>query len=117
MLDMIATALRGRDYEVTTFTDPLKALDWLANLQWQVDLVVTDIMMPGTSGLDLARSIRARGGPVAILLISAWLSDEALWGEGQEELLFLAKPFSLPDLFAAVESAMARFPRKAPGST
>jgi DNA-binding response OmpR family regulator len=114
MLDMIATALRGRQYDVTTFTEPLKALDWLAYVHWDVDLIITDIMMPGRSGLDLAKTIRAKAGPMAILLISARLSDEALWGEGQQDLPFLAKPFGLPELFEAVEGAIARFPRQRP---
>lgn len=111
MLEMIATALRSRNYEVIPFTEPFEALDWLSHAQWGVDLIITDIMMPGTNGLALAKNIRAQAGPVAILLISACLSDEALWGDGQEDLPFLAKPFSLPALFEAVESAMARHPR------
>jgi DNA-binding response OmpR family regulator len=111
ILDMIATALRSRHYEVTTFTDPSKALDWLTGARWDVDLVVTDIMMPERSGLALAKAIRAKAGRVAILLISAWLSDEALWGEDQQDLPFLAKPFTMPELLGAVEEAMARFPR------
>ena len=112
MLDMIATALRGRNYEVTTFTEPAKALAWLTSIHWDVDLIITDIMMPGTSGLDLAKTIRERAGPIAILLVSARLSDEALWGEGQQELPFLAKPFGLPELFEAAEGAIARCPRQ-----
>jgi two-component system cell cycle sensor histidine kinase/response regulator CckA len=117
MLDMIATALRSAGYEVIPFTEPLEALDWLSHAQWGVDLIVTDIMMPGTNGLALAKTIRAKAGPIAILLISACLSDEALWGDGQEDLPFLAKPFSLPALFEAVERAIARHPRNPSGSS
>jgi CheY-like chemotaxis protein len=117
MLEMMAMALRSRGYEVIPFTEPLEALDWLSHAQWGVDLIVTDIMMPGTSGLALAKIIRAKAGPVAILLVSACLTDEALWGDGQEDLPFLAKPFSLPALFEAVEGAMARHPRNPPGSS
>lgn len=111
MLDMIAMALRSRHYEVTTFTEPAKALAWLAGVRWDVDLVITDIMMPGTNGLDLVKAIRDKAGPIAFLLVSARISDEALWGEGQQELPFLAKPFGLPELFEAVEGAIARCPR------
>jgi DNA-binding response OmpR family regulator len=117
MLEMMAMALRSRGYEVIPFTEPREALDWLSHAQWGVDLIVTDIMMPGTSGLTLAKTIRAKAGPVAILLVSAWLTDEALWGDGQEDLPFLAKPFTLPALFEAVEGAMARHPRDTPGSS
>jgi CheY-like chemotaxis protein len=117
MLDMISTALRSVGYDVLPFTEPLEALDWLSHAQWGVDLIITDIMMPGTNGLALAKTIRAKAGPVAILLVSACLSDEALFGEGQDDLPFLAKPFSLPALFEAVEGAMARHPRNTPGSS
>ena len=111
MLEMMTTALTSRGFQVVPFTDPLVAQDWLSHARWDVDLIITDIMMPGKSGLELAKTIRAQAGSVAMLLVSACLSEEALWGEGQEDLPFLAKPFSLPALFEAVENAMARHPR------
>jgi CheY-like chemotaxis protein len=117
MIEMMTAALQRAGYEVIPFTQPLEALDWLSRAQWDVDLIVTDIIMPGTSGLALARTIRAKAGPIAILLVSACLSDEALWGDGQEDLPFLAKPFTLPALFEAVENAMARHPRNTPGAS
>ena len=110
MLDIISTTLRARDYEVTTFTEPLKALEWLTRIDWKVDLVITDIIMPGKDGLALARTLRAKAGPIAILLISARISDEGLWGEDQQDLPFLAKPFTTAELVEAVEKAIARFP-------
>jgi CheY-like chemotaxis protein len=114
MLDIISTTLRARHYEVTTFIEPLKALEWLTSIGWKVDLVITDIIMPGKDGLALARTLRAKAGPIAILLISARLSDEGLWGEDQQDLPFLAKPFTTAELVEAVEKAVARFPRQPP---
>ena len=112
MLDVIATTLRARGFEVMTFTEPLKALQWLTSVNWDVDLVITDIIMPGKDGLALARTIRAKAAPIAILLISARLSDEGLWGEDQQDLPFLSKPFTTTELVEAVEQAIARFPRQ-----
>jgi DNA-binding response OmpR family regulator len=114
MLDIISTTLRARDYEVMTFTEPLQALKWLTNADWNVDLVITDIIMPGKDGLALARTLRAKAGPIAILLISARLSDEGLWGEDQQDLPFLSKPFTTTELVEAVEKTIARFPRQTP---
>jgi DNA-binding response OmpR family regulator len=115
ILDIISTVLRARDYEVETFTEPLKALQWLTNVNWDVDLVITDVMMPGKDGLALARNLRAKAGPIAILLISARLSDESLWGEDQQDLAFLAKPFTTLELVEAVDKTIARFPRQSSG--
>ena len=114
MLDIISTTLRARDIEVITFTEPLKALQWLTSVNWDVDLVITDIIMPGKDGLALARTLRAKAGPIAILLISARLSDEGLWGEDQQDLPFLSKPFTTKELVEAVEQTIARFPRRSP---
>jgi len=114
MLDIISTTLRARDFEVMTFTEPLKALQWLTSVNWDVDLVITDIIMPGKDGLALARTLRAKAGPIAILLISARLSDEGLWGEDQQDLPFLSKPFTTKELVEAVEQTIARFPRRSP---
>ena len=114
MLDIISTTLRARNYEVTTFSEPLKALEWLTSVGWNVDLVITDIIMPGKDGLALARTLRAKAGPIGILLISARLSDEGLWGEDQQDLPFLAKPFTTAELVEAVEKAVERFPRQPP---
>jgi CheY-like chemotaxis protein len=116
MLDIISTTLRARDYEVTTFTEPLKALKWLTSIGWNIDLVITDIIMPGKDGLALARTLRSKAGPIAILLISARISDEGLWGEDQQDLPFLAKPFTTAELVEAVETTIARFPRQQPDS-
>jgi two-component system phosphate regulon response regulator OmpR len=114
ILDIISTTLRAHGYGVTTFTEPLKALAWLSGNDWKVDLIITDIIMPGQDGLALARTIRAKGGPVAILLISARISEEGLWGEENQNLPFLPKPFTTAELIEAVESTMARFPRQTP---
>jgi DNA-binding response OmpR family regulator len=114
MLDVIATTLRARGFEVMTFTEPLKAVQWLTSVNWDVDLVITDIIMPGKDGLALARTLRAKAGPIAILLISARLSDEGLWGEDQQDLPFLSKPFTTKELVEAVEQTIARFPRRSP---
>ncbi len=114
MLDIISTTLQARNYEVTTFTEPLKAMKWLTSVNWDVDLVITDIVMPGKDGLALARTLRAKERPIAILLISARLSDEGLWGEDQQDLPFLGKPFTTAELVEAVENAIARFPRQSP---
>jgi CheY-like chemotaxis protein len=115
MLDIISTTLRARDYEVTTFTEPLKALQYLTSVNWSVDLVITDIIMPGKDGLSLARNLRTKAGPIGILLMSARLSDESLWGEDQQDLPFLSKPFNTTELVEAVEQAIARFPRQSSG--
>jgi DNA-binding response OmpR family regulator len=74
----------------------------------QIDLLVTDLYMPGRSGMELARELKAIRREVPVLLISGGVLEEqqeaGLQGEGWS---FLAKPFRLPELLAAVHRILA----------
>ena len=75
------------------------------------DLVITDIVMPGKSGLDVLRELCASHAPVKAIAISGG----SPWGfEGGLELAralgaakVLAKPFSCDDLLGAVNALLA----------
>ncbi|MGE4481396.1 ATP-binding protein [Acidocella sp.] len=58
------------------------------------DLVILDISMPGMSGLEVARHLRAAGGTMKILMISGNLHDAARQGDTGYDA-FLAKPIDL----------------------
>jgi len=70
------------------------------------DCVITDIHMPGMSGLDLMRSLRARGSSVAIIVITARaepaMEERALAGGA---IGLLRKPFGTDDLVGCLEKA------------
>jgi DNA-binding response OmpR family regulator len=74
------------------------------------DLVLLDLMLPGGSGLDVLRVIRAEGSLAAtrVLVVSAW-SDEsnraAVASAGADD--FLGKPFTPEFLAARVEELLA----------
>ena len=74
----------------------------------QIDLLVTDLYMPGQSGMELARELKAIRSEVPVLLISGGVLEDrqeaGLQGEGWS---FLAKPFRLPELLAAVHRILA----------
>jgi DNA-binding NtrC family response regulator len=73
----------------------------------QFDLVVTDLRMPGTSGLELIRHVRQTRPGMRTMLITAYGTPEI---EDQARLLgaaYLCKPFSLQDFISAVQNALA----------
>ncbi len=70
------------------------------------DLVLTDILMPDVSGLQLARSIRqVEGARLPIITLTGYPSTDELTVQGREQGLFnmaLTKPLQIPDLLSAV---------------
>ena len=71
----------------------------------QVDLLFTDVVMPGMSGLQLASQVRARTPGLPILLASGY-SEELVRGSASS-FEMLSKPYGLADLSRAI-GALAR---------
>lgn len=100
--------LRGRGYRILGATGPMEALDLLA--AESVDLVVSDIDMPGMSGLDLVSRIRREHpGVVRMLLTGRGTLDAALRAINDGEVhRFLTKPWDDDELRDIVAQALAR---------
>ena len=95
----VAVAALSEEFHVLEAGNGKEALDVLARNP-EVDLVVTDVVMPGISGFHVARGARRRRPPAKVLLMSAYaagLVDAQLPPGG-----FLPKPFRLRELEHAV---------------
>jgi two-component system, NtrC family, response regulator HydG len=108
-LELLQRNLASQGCTVHTASGAADALALLDSLP--VDLVVTDVRMPGLSGLDLIRQVRARHGGVELIVITGYATVE-----GAVEALqlgacdYLAKPFTDEELFQAVRRVLARRP-------
>jgi DNA-binding response OmpR family regulator len=77
------------------------------------DLVILDVMLPGTSGLDLLTQLRARpdGASWRVILLSALSSDSDIWdGWRLGADYYLTKPFDLPDLLEVSQRLLGAAP-------
>ena len=63
-------------------------------------MIITDVRMPGMSGLELAERIRERGRPVKLLLISGYFLPQVVTER------FLKKPFHMHELQSAVREEL-----------
>lgn len=81
---------------------------WEAVEASTIDLVLLDIMLPGTSGIDLCRTLRERSRvPVIILSARGSDADRVLGLElGADD--YVAKPFSRPELLARIRAVLRR---------
>ncbi len=104
--DLIVMYLKKEGYEVTDFDNADKAYDFLQKKE--VDLIVLDIMMRGTNGLDLCKKIRMNS-EVPIIFVSARSEelDRILGLElGADD--YLAKPFSVRELIVRIKNVLRR---------
>jgi signal transduction histidine kinase/CheY-like chemotaxis protein len=73
----------------------------------RVDLLLTDVVMPGPSGMELARRLRAVQPDLPVLLMSGYLDDPRVMGSGLDpDLRILFKPFRGEELRTQVAEAL-----------
>jgi DNA-binding NtrC family response regulator len=104
-----ARMLSEEGYHVYEAASAAEALEVLATAKRPVNLVICDVVMPTTNGVELMKLIQAKWPATDALFISAY-STEVLTGEGLQTRTvdFLAKPFTRDDLMATVGSALIR---------
>jgi CheY-like chemotaxis protein len=73
---LVKRLLTRKGYAVTTFTNPKEALASLRANPQQYDLLVTDFNMPGYSGLDLLRDVRAIRPSLPVALASGYVTSD-----------------------------------------
>lgn len=110
-LQSLRQGLEEQGWTVNTATDGLLGLR-LA-LQSDYDVIVSDITMPGMSGLELCRQLREEGLATPILLLTALShTDDKVTGLDAGADDYLAKPFEFRELLARIK-ALARRPSAA----
>jgi DNA-binding response OmpR family regulator len=109
----VRDALRHSGYEVSVLYNGTEAAGALE--QGGFDLVVLDLMLPGTSGLEVLRGLRAEDKKTRVVILTALAEEEDVvrgFELGADD--YIAKPFSPRELVARVD---AQFRRQAQEST
>ena len=119
VLSLAVDLLRSAGYTVLGTADPSQALQLARNHAQPLDLLLTDVVMPLKSGLQLASEVRAIRPEVKVLLMSAYRTQEIDDYRIREAPggLFLDKPFTLVALERTVRTALdyhkqVRWPRR-----
>jgi PAS domain S-box-containing protein len=93
--ELASMILSSNGYLVLPAQDALEAEHFSANHSGEIHLLLTDIMMPGTSGRELARRISARHPRARVLYMSGYTDNVLAQGGVLEEgVSFLQKPFT-----------------------
>ncbi len=104
---LLQRILERGSFRAITAETPERALEILGGPENGVELVLSDMVLPGMSGTELAREVRARDPGLRFLLISGYSDEEISWEEipgGRSH--FLPKPFSPDELLAKVREVL-----------
>jgi len=113
LLELMSSALRTEGFEVIEASDGLELLARLEQLvRWRREVdapfaIVSDIRMPGLSGLEVLALLRRASWVTPVILISGFADHEACdEAEALGATAVLAKPFDLDELRDAVRGAL-----------
>jgi len=102
LLTMAETILTDFGYKVLTASSGQKALQVLAQPATRVDLIVTDLVMPGMGGREMIEKIRQQGLVMPVLCTSGYVLPE----DKQNGAGYLQKPFTSRELLAKVKTTL-----------
>lgn len=102
----VSRFLQSQGYSVVEASDGLEALGRLN--QDSVDIVISDFVLPKIHGLALVREIRTRWPAIGVIIMSAYLGQEAGKVILEREAEFVAKPLQLSHLAAKVYGFLLR---------
>ena len=103
--------LEGHGYDVMVAGSGKAALQLVGVGEGRLDLLVTDVVMPGMSGRQLAEQLRVRQPGLKVLYLSGY-TDDAIVRHGvlEQEVFFLQKPFSPDALLRKVRGVLDSAP-------
>lgn len=103
--DLMMDILESRHYAVSCFGEAVSAIEAFKKNKY--DLVITDLSLPGISGLELAVELKGINPAAPVILVSGWGSEMEKIGEQNPEIdHVLPKPFNLVDFLTMVENSI-----------
>jgi CheY-like chemotaxis protein len=100
--NMIAIIVRSDGYHVLIASDGVEALDLSRRYHGHIDLLISDILMPGMTGIELAKVLTKERPTIKVMLVSGSTEEPIPAG-----CHFLAKPFTTGAMRQAVVNLLA----------
>ena len=107
----ITRMLEAGGFAVVTAASGSEALERLAQEPHGIDLVLSDVTMPGMNGIDLSYQIREQYPSIPVAIVSGDVSDLERSIIGRFEVPFIKKPFHAESLYSAVREAIRQHAR------
>jgi DNA-binding NtrC family response regulator len=107
MRDLMKLLLEEAGYETLTAAGGREGLKYIEDNREFIDMVITDVKMPGVTGHEILAAVRARRGETPVIVITAFGSVEQAVGMVQSGAFqYLTKPFNKEKLLGLVDKAL-----------
>jgi PAS domain S-box-containing protein len=105
--DVTHRYLTDKGYTVVVASEPEAAMAAAERSVPPIDLLLTDVILPGSSGVQLAQRLAATNPQMRVLYVSGYTADAIVHHGGHDpNFAFLSKPFSLPNLARKIRSIL-----------
>jgi len=104
----ISRMLEAGGFEVVQAANGTEALAHLSRESSAIDMVLSDVTMPGMTGIDLSYQIRELYPSMPVAIVSGDVSELERSIIGRADVPFIKKPFHAESLFSAVKEAIDR---------
>ena len=112
LAEMLTIVLRGEGFDTAVIGDGTQALTAVRELR--PDLVLLDLMLPGSDGIDVCRQIRAESGVPIVMLTAKTDTVDVVLGLESGADDYIVKPFKSKELVARVRARLRRTDEPAP---
>lgn len=107
ILDVVTIILEDLDFRVLSASTSSEALDLAQRYYGEIDLLITDVIMPEMNGEDLANHVRVNQPSIKCLYMSGYTADMiANKGRLEESVNFIQKPFIMNELITKVREIL-----------
>jgi PAS domain S-box-containing protein len=106
--NLVASSLRKEGYQLLLASSAEEALEIVDTYPGAIDLLVTDAIMPGRSGVDLIRELTGRQPGLPVILMSGYTEETLPLRDLSETITLLQKPFTPSDLRRRIRTILER---------
>ena len=104
IVDILTTYLQNNGFVVTGLTDPQEALKYIGKENY--DIVLTDLMMPHISGMDIMKAVKQTGHDTEVIIFTGFASiDTAIEAIQYGVYDYIRKPIELKEIKVVIDRA------------
>ena len=104
---LVHRVLSQRGYRVLSARSGTEALSLVADHKEPISLLLTDVVLPGMDGCDLARSLVAAQPTLKVIYMSGYTAEAVLHlGPSEQQVTLIEKPFAVADLLHQIRSVL-----------